>query len=85
MKKNMDYELKPQYYNAKSFYGKAKVYNNEKGEIFLKSYETTVAEISEGKLIIYDWYSATTSKHINEFAQQHGFSKKSKKEMLEGR
>lgn len=86
------YKLQPQYDNAKSFYGKANVYRNDKGSIFLMSYETIVAEIKdqittdtgEKQAIVYDWYSVTTARHINEFLQQNGFNKMSKKEMEEG-
>lgn len=86
------YELKPQFDSAKSFYHKANVYRNDKGSIFLMSYETIVAEIQDqittdtGKkqAIVYGWYSMTTSRHINEFLQQNGFNKMSKKEMKEG-
>ena len=86
------YELKPQYDSAKSFYHKANVYRNDKGSIFLMSYETIVAEIKDATItetgnqqaIVYGWYSMTTSRHINEFLQQYGFDKMSKKEMKEG-
>lgn len=86
------YKLQPQYDNAKSFYGKANVYRNDKGSIFLMSYETIVAEIKdatvtdtgEKQAIVYGWYSMTTSRHINEFLQQNGFNKMSKKEMEGG-
>lgn len=86
------YKLQPQYDNAKSFYGKANVYRNDKGSIFLMSYETIVAEIIDeaisptGKrqINVFGWYSMTTARHINEFAQQYGFNKMSKKEMERG-
>ena len=86
------YKLQPQYDNAKSFYGKANVYRNDKGSIFLMSYETIVAEIKdatvtdtgEKQAIVYGWYSMTTSRHINEFLRQNGFEKMSKKEMEGG-
>lgn len=86
------YELKPQYDSAKSFYHKANIYRNDKGSIFLMSYETIVAEIQDqiitdtGKkhAIVYGWYSKTTARHINEFLQQNGFNKMSKKEMEGG-
>ena len=86
------YKLQPQYDNAKSFYGKANVYRNDKGSIFLMSYETIVAEIKDATItetgnqqaIVYGWYSKTTARHINEFAQQYGFNKMSKKEMEGG-
>ena len=86
------YKLQPQYDNAKSFYGKANVYRNDKGSIFLMSYETIVAEIKdatvtdtgEKQAIVYGWYSMTTSRHINEFLRQNGFDKMNKKEMEVG-
>lgn len=85
-------ELKPQYDNRKDFYGKAKVYRDNNGTIYLKSYETIVAEIKdkivtenhETQVKVYGYYSATTARHINEFLQQNGFNKMSKKEMEGG-
>lgn len=85
------YELQPQHDSAKSFYHKANIYRNDKGSIFLKSYETIVAEIKdetitdngERKAIVYGWYSCTTARHINEFLRQYGFKAMSKKEMEE--
>lgn len=86
------YELKPQFDSAKSFYHKANIYRNDKGSIFLMSYETIVAEIVDeaisptGKrqINVFGWYSKTTARHINEFLQQNGFNKMSKKEMEGG-
>ena len=86
------YELKPQFDNAKSFYHKANVYRNDKGKILLMSYSTIVAEITDklmtasgqDELKVYDWYSNTTARHVNEFALQYGFSKMNKKEMERG-
>ena len=83
------YELKPQFDSAKSFYHKANIYRNDKGSIFLMSYETIVAEIvdkavsptGQRQANVFGWYSMTTSRHINEFLQQNGFNKMSKKEM----
>ena len=57
------HELKPQFDTQKSFYKKANVYRNDKGKIFLKSYETIVAEITDktmtasgqDELKVYDW------------------------------
>ncbi len=65
-------ELEPIYSNVKSFYGKAKIIR-EDGKIKLKSYETIVATIENGKPQINGWYSATTTRHIKEFLQQMGF------------
>lgn len=86
------YELKPQFEGAKSFYHKANIYRNDKGSIFLMSYETIVAEIKDATIsdtgekqaIVYGWYSMTTARHINEFLRQNGFNKMSKKEMERG-
>ena len=68
--------------SRKSFYGKAKVHELEDGTKVLTSYDTHVAEIKDGKLSVFGWYSAT-ARHINEFAVQNGFPKMTKKEMLE--
>lgn len=86
------YELQPQYDRQKSFYKKANVYRDDEGNLLLMSYTTIVAKIQDAittedkkpHLIINGWYSATTARHINEFAQQHGFNKMSKKEMERG-
>jgi len=86
------YELKPKFDRAKSFYKKAFVYRDNEGKILLMSYTTIVAEIhdelitEDGKrhLKVNGWYSNTTARHINEFAQQYGFAKMNKKEMEEG-
>lgn len=88
---NMEFlhELTPQYDSAKSFYRKANVYRNGEGKILLMSYSTIVAEIIDevvsttGKrqANVFGWYSKTTSRHINEFLQQYGFDKMSKKQM----
>ncbi len=83
------YELQPQYDRRKSFYGKAKVYKDDKGHILLMSYATIVAEITDGTLTpsghdevkVKGWYSSTTARHINEFLYQYGFKTMTKKEM----
>lgn len=83
------YNLTPQYDSRKSFYGKAKVYRDDKGHILLMSYSTIVAEITDaiasedGKphVKVNGWYSSTTARHINDFLYQYGFKTMSKKEM----
>ena len=85
-------ELQPQYDRQKSFYRKANVYANDEGKIFLVSYETVVAEITDEiatidgqrRAKVYGWWSNTTARHVNEFLLQHGFDKMSKKEMQKG-
>lgn len=83
------YNLEPQYDRRKSFYGKAKVYRDDRGHLLLMSYSTIVAEITDGSVTesghdevkVNGWYSQTTSRHINDFLYQHGFDTMSKKEM----
>lgn len=37
---------------------------------YIYSYRTKVAKIENGNLIVDNWYSVTTSKHINYAARQ---------------
>lgn len=76
-------ELKPIYDNQKSFYGKAYTHTDGNATI-LTSYATKVCKIVDGKFIrLWDSWSSTTSRHINEFRQQHGLPKISKSEWQE--
>ena len=79
----MIYELIPIYDRQRSFYRKALVIN-ELGVTFLKSYDTTVCAINENGTFIRLWngYSATTMRHINEFRLQNGMDKLSKADWL---
>ena len=77
------YKLIPRYDNRISFYGKAQVIIDDKGNQYLQSYDTIVAKIIDGKLIINGWYNNTTGRHINEFLLQNVFEKMTKKEMEE--
>ena len=54
----------------KSFYGKAHVLHMDDGAIALKSYDTVVAVIRNGKIKVRGKYSQTTSRHVREFARQ---------------
>ena len=74
--------LQARYDSRADFYKKAKIikYNNA---LYLQSYSTIVAKIENGKTIVNGWYSQTTARHINEFLQQNGFNKMTKKEMEE--
>lgn len=77
------------YDTAKSFGQKAILSDEEKkGVITLISYTTPVAEIEakDGNIEarVFDYYSATTARHINEFLKQNGFRKLTKKEMTGG-
>lgn len=75
-------ELQARYDNRKSFYKKAMV-ESVKGGFRLYSYNTMVAEVSNGKAIIHGFYSATTLRHQKEFLKQLGFEADSKKQMEE--
>ena len=65
-----EYELKPLPNTQKSFYGKAKIIENE-NIIELKSYETIVAQYDKitKEIKIFDRYSKTTTRHIKAFLE----------------
>ena len=66
------FELKP-INNRKSFYNKATVIEKDNGDIELKSYDTIVARISNGKFErLWNGYSQTTMNHINAFINLYG-------------
>lgn len=59
----------------KSFYNKATVIDHENGIFELKSYDTIVARISNGKFErLWSGYSATTMRHVNSFIDHFGIS-----------
>lgn len=64
-----------------SFYGKAKEIEWN-GFKYLKSYKTIVCAITPTKEFIRLWdsWSATTAKHVNEFRNNNGMNSLSKKE-----
>lgn len=72
----LEYELQAIHDSRKSFYGKARVEvasENDKVKL-LFSYGTLVAFIdSDGNMLYQGWFSATTARHIQEFARQEGF------------
>ena len=65
--------LEPEYDSAQSFYKKARVEDDGNK---LYSYDTLVAEIKDGKPIIYNAQSMTTRRHIRDFLLQKGFDYK---------
>lgn len=66
------FKLEPIHDNHNSFYNKAVVYEYE-DKIYLNSYATTVACIDgNGFHRMWDGYSATSMRHINEFSMQFG-------------
>lgn len=75
-------ELCPYYDSAKSFYGKAKVFEIE-NDVFLVSYDTVVAFYNRGTKIaqVVGTFSPTTLRHIKEFLRQSGFKAETKKQI----
>ncbi len=76
--------LETRFDSRKSFYGKA-VYgeNSLLGDgVWLKSYDTFVARIVDGKAQVFGLYSATTTRHIKDFLYQHGFKVESSKQIM---
>lgn len=76
------YELKPRYISQKSFYKKAFVtVTNYSADVCycLRSYNTYVVSLYVGRdgipyvKKLWKGYSATTSRHVNEFLMQNGF------------
>lgn len=68
----------------KSYYGKART-RSEGDNIILTSYNTDVLSIDKktGCFVkLWNGWSVTTSKHINDFLIQNGFEPLSKKEWL---
>lgn len=76
----MAYELNSQYDSRKSFYGKAQVVYEGNSKV-LYSYNTKVAEIKDGKPIVYGTYSTTTLRHIKEFLKQEGYKAETKEQI----
>ena len=71
-------ELSREY--QKMFYKKAALIEN-KGRVFLQSYDTIVACVDKGKLLkLWDGYSATTARHIDAFCYSFGVKPVSKKD-----
>jgi hypothetical protein len=75
-------KLKPEYDRRKSFYGKAKVFV-EGNDKTLISYSVKVAEIKDGKPIVYGLYSNTTTRHIKDFLKQNGFKAETSKQIMQ--
>lgn len=76
------YSLRPVFDSVKSFYNKATVDTKADGTETLYSYNTKVAQIKNGKLSLFGYYSQTTARHVNEFLQQNGLNRLTKSEML---
>jgi maleate cis-trans isomerase len=72
-------KLEAIYSSQKSFSNKAIIIDGTK----LQSYSTIVAikNLTDRTIEINGYYSGTTARHINEFLQQNGLDKLSKKEI----
>jgi hypothetical protein len=77
----METDLRVMYDARSSFYGKARVRETSTGKQLI-SYSTIVAEIKNGKAIVFGKYSATTTRHQKEFLKQNGFYADNIKQML---
>lgn len=76
------YNLETIYSTQKSFYGKAIVTELDNGHKVLISYNTNVCELDKNNNIVeIGYYSQTTARHVNEFLQQNGYKKMTKKEI----
>lgn len=72
MNTNIEIELRPTN-GRKSFYGKAGAIQRDNGDIELRSYNTIVARIRNGKFErLWSGYSMTTMNHINAFLDTFG-------------
>ena len=77
------FELVPLYTNQKSFYGKARVgvcVDSGEGYYLLRSYDTNVVSVYvRGRTPyvkkLWNGYSRTTMRHVNELLMQLGFPK----------
>lgn len=73
MKKVDVFELSARYDSRKSFYGKAQVIDYGGGYMELKSYDTIVSRVKNGKVEHLGKWSATTSRHQREFERQFSY------------
>ena len=75
--------MEPEYDSRASFYKKAKVDTGDNdNENKLYSYGTLVAEMKDGKPVVYGTYSQTTLRHIKEWLKQNGFKAENSKQIM---
>lgn len=78
----MSYDLRTMYDSRASFYGKARVEENN-GDLELISYATRVAIIyADGHARVFGTYSQTTLRHIKEFLLQNNFRADNAKQIM---
>ena len=78
--------LEPEYSGRKSFYGKAHVNDSDDGGKTLRSYETDIMTIKDGKIKMLcqpEHLTQTTLRHIREFLQQNGMEPLTKKQLVD--
>lgn len=73
MKKINIFELEARYDSRKSFYGKAHIIDYGNGYMELRSYDTIVSSVNNGKVMHNGKYSTTTSRHQKEFEKQFSY------------
>lgn len=77
------YDLHPEYDGRKSFYHKARIdTGHDNTSNVLWSYNTKVAEMIDGRPVVYGTYSPTTLRHIKEWLRQNGYRADSAKQIL---
>lgn len=78
--------LEPVIDRRKSFYKKAKILIDNKGNKYLKSYDSIIVEVKNGKVKIntdvYLWDSQTSLRHLKDFLYQLGYEIGSKQDLI---
>lgn len=77
------YDLKTQFDPRQSFYSKSQVdTGSDNSENKLYSYNTLVAEMVNGKPVVYNVESGTTLRHVKEWLRQNGFKAETKSQVI---
>lgn len=77
------YDLETRFDPRQSFYRKARVDTGVDGnENKLYSYDTLVAEMINGKPVVYNVQSGTTLRHVKEWLRQNGFKAETKSQVI---
>lgn len=77
------YDLETRFDPRQSFYRKARVDTGvDDNENKLYSYDTLVAEMIDGKPVVYNVQSGTTLRHVKEWLRQNGFKAETKSQVI---
>lgn len=77
------YDLETRFDPRQSFYRKARVDTGvDDNENKLYSYDTLVAEMINGKPVVYNVQSGTTLRHVKEWLRQNGFKAETKSQVI---